>query len=370
MSKRFGKNPNGKVTICRAKPENLGKYNCTHVEHFDVTEKELKEGILHKLNENYFEKENENFSLNKNSIPIQKIDEYSNTINGDYISKEDLQQGAKNLSKNFDKEAFNFIREFYSSIGDDLISFNRKSSRRIADEKITNAISNIQNFLESDNTTAIKMRKFLGKDVNLKDLSEILVLQVGSMTASVSWSGRSGKSSVRRSILTSLNNDMTKERYVASVLFFGGRCCYCNTVLRKGPPPNKQASGEHITPISPAKDGDPIGSTRYGNMALACVACNKERANKELVSFVQSTSRIKKEDKVNVLARIQNFRNFALYEDYNKGYNKKIEEKIKSVSKYEKSFRNPDGSFTEFGIREKIREKIKIAVYDLKEDHF
>lgn len=212
------------------------------------------------------------------------------------------------------------------------------------------------------------MREFLGKDVNLRDLSEILVLQVGSMTATSKWSH--GKSSVRRAILTALNNDMTKERYVASVLFFGGRCCYCNNVLRKGPPPEKQASGEHITPISPSKKGESVGSTRYGNMALACVACNKERANKDLLKFIQETKRIKKDEKINVLARIQNFRNFALYEDYSDSYCKKIEKTIQEVSEFEKSFRNPDGTFNETDVRQKVREKIKIAVFDLKQDHF
>lgn len=138
MSKTFGRNPNGTLSVCRAKPENIGKYNCNHSEHFNFTEQELREGALNKKVEEFFNKKR--VSLNKNSIPDQQEGLYSNTINGEYITKEELQSGAKSVSENFDRDTFNFLREFYSSVGENLISTNNLKNRNISKEKIAKTI--------------------------------------------------------------------------------------------------------------------------------------------------------------------------------------------------------------------------------------
>lgn len=364
MSKIFGRNKSGKVTICRAKPENRGRYNCTHTEHFSFTKEELSEGIIQKMNKGHVDKA-ETQTLRKNKISKQRSGEVYSNANDNYITKEELLKSSMALSKNFDTETFNFIKDFYSSIEDDLIELKHLRSKN--SERIVESIENINNFLNSDNEEAERLRNFLG-NIDLKNFSEILVLQVTSMTSAIKWSGRRGKSSIRRSVLTALNNDMNKNRYVASVTFFGGRCCYCNIPLQKGPPPERQASGEHLTPISPTEN-NVLGSTRFGNMALSCISCNKDRGNKTLENFIQTTNRIPKDEKPQVLARINNFRRFALYSDYDKKYSDKIERSIDEISKYAQEFRNPDGSFNR-DIREEVRKKIKVAVYDLQVDDF
>lgn len=365
MSKVFGKNKSGKITICRAKPENRGRYGCTHSEHYEFTEEELSTGIIQKLNEEFLSKQFQQPSLSRNQLPEQYKNKYSNTVVSEYIEKEELIKDSLKLSQNFDPKTFEFIRNFYSRIEENLME--PELLRKENDEQIQRSIQNIHGFLVSEDPSAKRIRRFLGP-IDLKNFSEILVLQVGSMTSRMAWSGRRGKSSIRRAVLTSLNNDMDKNRYTASVTFFGGRCCYCNTPLQKGPPPEKQASGEHLTPISPGKNGV-VGSTKFGNMALSCISCNKERGNKSLKNFIQTTSRIPKEEKALVLARIRNFRNFALYSDYSKEYSDKVEKVIDEISEFEQRFRNPDGSFTK-NIRDEIRKKIKLAVYDLQTEHF
>lgn len=39
--KRYGKNPDGSYSECKAKPENVGKYRCNHSEHVEMTQEEV-----------------------------------------------------------------------------------------------------------------------------------------------------------------------------------------------------------------------------------------------------------------------------------------------------------------------------------------
>lgn len=67
------------------------------------------------------------------------------------------------------------------------------------------------------------------------------------------------------------------------------------------------------------------GATRYGNMALACVACNHARGNQNLEEWVLVTGRIPdREEKARCLARIREFRAHAGYEEYTAEQTKRL----------------------------------------------
>lgn len=359
--KVFGRKPDGSIDVCRAKPEHRGRGTCKHVEHLSNTTNLTDKEFISKYTEEYLER---NFSNTAKLTPKEKDyphnvtdDKIKTSKNGTVISKEELLNGATAIANQFNQEDFLFMKDFYNK-------FEKEIKKTIVNKKEKSIVDNVSSFLKSDDDTVIMVRDFLGKDIDLDDFSSILAHNVGAMTCAEKFYAQRNNS-IRRIVLSSVDNDMTKERYVASVLFFGGRCCYCNTPLKKNPPPRSQASGEHLTPISPERKNQIHGATRYGNMALACVLCNRNRENKELVEWLQKTRRVKKEDKPAVLGRIQAFRKFALYHEYTPQENARIVKTINELDEYIKSFKKPNGTYQD-NVNEKIRSKIKIMLYNLK----
>lgn len=356
----YGRKPDGTLSVCRATPEFRGKGTCKHGEHMEM-EKSEGQAFVKEHNEKILaEILGGKRSLRNNQYPEQvSADHIQSHSKGAVLSKEELTNGANKIAASFRNEDWKMIQDFYSL-------YHRRLSDAALHKKFEDASANIADYLKSDDDTAVKLREFLGRKVDLDELSSIIVYQVKAMTAAEKWRINK-RASMTRIIFSSLNNDMTKERYVASVLFFGGRCCYCNAVLRKNPPPGQQASGEHITPLAPEKEGSVHGGTRYGNMALACVACNADRKNTDLVEWIQKTRCIPLKDKKFALGRIQAFREFALYEDYSQEESDRIAEKAKELQDFVSSQR-VDGVYFD-DAEQKIQEKIKIALYDLRHNN-
>lgn len=358
--KTFGTKKDGTLIICKAKTENRGKGNCKHFDHKDISIEELKKGFIKRYNEKaleeFYGKEGYMFNSKGKPIPISHI-QIQVDSKGRILSKEELEAGASKIAHSFSNNDWKFIQDFYKGY------HNRLTDEKFRKQFEDDASENILDYLESDDEVAVKVREFLGSKINLKNFSGILVQQVGSMTAEYRW--KSGRASVRRVILSSFDNDMTKERYIASVLFFGGKCCYCNVPLQKDPPPSKQASGEHLTPVSPLNKEDIAGSTRYGNMALACIRCNRDRENKELITWMQETRCINEEDKKNTLGKIKAFRNFALYSDYSEEENDEINKTVDSMNDFISNLREPNGYVSKENFH-KIKDQFKIQIHDLK----
>lgn len=353
----FGRNSDGTVgSICRAKPENRGKGNCKHQDHIELTLDDLRDGMIEKINAKMKHQDLLPNGLSKNSSELPEVtaDKIQAQKNGFYISKQELDAAANESAKTFTQSDWKFIKEF-SDKYDELSVDDREEFDRV--------INNLETFLSSDSTTSRKIRDFLGDEIDLKEFSTLVVQGSGAMTKSVRW-GRGGRNSVKRVFFTNIHNDMTKERYVASVLFFGGRCCYCNAAMSKHG--KNRATGEHITPISPEKSDDISGGTRFGNMALACNGCNRQRGNKELVSWIQKTNRIPRTEKGKALGRIRAFREYALYEDYSDADSAKINEAVDEVNKEIAKRKNPDGSFKDQESVDEIKVLIKTKIYDLK----
>lgn len=359
-TKVFGRKKDGTLSICRAKPEFRGTGRCNHYEHVSLTDEQINDGYVTKNNEDVLKEKYSSQKLRKNNpsrVPKQKNNKIQNTEDADVITREELLEGAKAVSDQITDSDWSFIQDFYNK-------FDERQMNEEQAQRFDSVVDNIKDYLSSDDDVASRVRGFLGKDINLDDFSSILVHQVGSMTKAESWR-YAKRVSVKRIILSTLDNDMNKERYVASVLFFGGRCCYCNTALRKSPPSKKQATGEHITPISPENPDDIHGGTRYGNMALACLECNSSRGNKELVEWLSETKLIENKDKAAVLGRINAFRKFCLYSEYSRKENDYIVSQIRDIEDYVKSKKDRTGVFID-GAQEKIKAKIKIKLYDMK----
>lgn len=358
--KVYGKKPDGTLNICRAKPEFRGKGTCKHEDHVEI-EAHHATDLVKRYNEKILE---ENFSKfgtdnkNNNKMPSDvSEDNIQSHEGGQSLSKKELVEGANKIAENFNEQDWKVIQDFYKN-------YHKRLSDNDLKKSYKNAVDNISEYLQSDDEDAENLRKFLGDEIDTDELSNIIVHEVGAMTKSEQW--RFGKKvSVKRVLFSSLDNDMTRERYIASVMFFGGRCCYCNKVLRKNPPPESQASGEHLTPISPENSEDTHGGTRYGNMVLACVKCNRDRGNKELVQWMQNTKCIPEKNKKQSLGRIQAFRKFALYQEYSREEQDRILNAAKDISEYMNTMRDKSGVL-EDGSGVKIKERIKIVLYDLK----
>lgn len=344
----YGTNSDGTLSICRSKPENYGKGRCFHAEHTEFSLQDVRNGSIEKHNEgviaNEFKKEAEEAFK---ALPNVSIGNISNTVDGKALSKKELTEQAHIVADAINQEDFKFFQDFMNDYNRALSSSQRKM-------KFSDNVDNIHDMLTRDTENSIKLREFLGEEVNLRDLSEIMIQEIGAMTSSMRFNKTF--SAPRRVLLTTFDNDMNKSKYVASILFFGGRCCYCNKVLHKGPPSNKgkskQATGEHITPINP--ESGPVGSTRFGNMALACRDCNNKRGNTELKEWLTNDKNrpFPKEQAAKVLGRIQAFRKFAFYEEYSEEKSKQINDQVDRLTSLVHSKRAKNGDIDSDGAAE------------------
>lgn len=353
-----GTNSDGTLEQCRAKPENRGKGRCFHTAHVELPTERANE-VISRTNERIFKESLGNFPKTQSetdTIPDDVTEENISThLNGRVLSRDELLESSQKLSENIDPSEWQFLKNFHKDLWEKLNDAGKLHER---------AEKRIVEFLNSDDEYAVKTREFLGNEVDIEDFSRILTHQVKSMTSSLRWETK--RAPINRVILTTLNNDMSKERYFASVMFFGGRCCYCNRVLKKDPPPSRQASGEHITPISPSKRNSVYGGTKFGNMALACMKCNNDRKNSDLTDWVAKTKCIKTEEKPKVLARINAFRRFAVYHEYTPEESKTISDSIGKLDKQLKDIRKENGGVFPKEKENEFRDLLKIEIVNLQ----
>lgn len=365
----LGKNSDGTLSVCRAQPENRGRGNCPHGEHMESS---MGAQEIAKHNEKMLEESMGSAPpVVKRSVPspadIARITPNSIRSHGagGSLTRDQFNDASMAIAASFPENDWEAIGTFY-----------RKMEERLSDETLSSnfhsAVANVNNYLNSSDPTARKVRSFLGREVNTKEFASLLVHNVRAMTFDYAWKNGQRSISMDRSVLTTLNNDMNKERYVASVLFFGGRCCYCNKPMKKfngkHPIPEDTATGEHITPISPSKPGAVVGGTRYGNMALACHGCNEERGNQDLREWVDKTERIPQGSKEASMERIESFRRFALYRDYTEEESQIIRSKVAELKRFASTkqviskgrYSKEDGAA--------IEKEFKVGLYDLQRE--
>lgn len=215
----------------------------------------------------------------------------------------------------------------------------------------------IRAYLESDDENAVRFRAYCGSDVSMDDMSALLTGNVGAMTRRYrfSESGRKGASpSLRRCMMSGLSNDMNKRKYIASIMFFGGRCCYCGMPLHKGTGrvhDPQAATGEHLDPIG----GHPPGETKFGNMALCCRRCNEDKADKPLASWLEETNVLTREQKLSAVSGIMSFRNLSFYERMDASKAQAVEKALATVSAFRHANPNDEDAVNMMLAQEMVR---------------
>jgi hypothetical protein len=335
--KSFGVKANGSLGVCVALPENRGKGNCNHSEHYDLTAEDLKSGFVNKFNEKAVA---DRIAANGGVDPFKSLKKTNSTARKKRSEEnlKNLREGADELAALIPQEDFETVRGFYRD-------FVRVMSEEERKEFIQgNPKEAIERYLTGDEPHAVKLREYLGDGTDYKALSDLLMDEVGAMTTSHRWS-TSGRLSISRAILSTLHNDMNRENYVTSILFFKGRCCYCQKPLsRKAGGQASLPTGEHITPIAPNRVDRPVGGTRFGNMALACGKCNKSRANNDLHYWLKDAdAALSMEQRIPALARIQAFRKFAGYQEYTMEESTLIRDSIAKLQLQVEDIRDENG---------------------------
>lgn len=223
------------------------------------------------------------------------------------------------------------------------------------DMGVQEARGRILDALESDSDEARGFRAYCGDDVRMEDVADLIVMNVGAMTQRVRY-GSNRSSSLRRAVLSSTSNDMNKRRYIASVMFFGGRCCYCGVPLHKGRPGGQQlndtATGEHLDPLN----GHPPGETKFGNMALCCYRCNTDKSDKPMEQWLSSTHMLSPGQVKSARDGIRSFRDFAFYEPMDERHAKFVDASLDELNMMRDSNATSD----------EIRARIRGLVFDFQ----
>lgn len=371
----YGRRSDGCVERCRAKPDNRGRGRCPHGEHVALTDAQAQEinqeclsGVVPGFHggagnganggaaggdaDGVGAGESANNGAGDGArvvgarpgagrvggvrvprpggVPKPSPGMFHNSHASRPLTAKELSEQSARVSAALDEETWGSIRGLWERVnlaiadGDEEKAADSRALWERAGEK---ARGLFLAELDADTEDGRRLRAYLGDDVKTSDVADILAFNIGQMTAPVPVKSRDTKLS--RHALTAFDNDMNKSRYVMSVLAFGGRCCYCNRPLHRGEPADGQATAEHITPVNPRGGSTVRGATRYGNMALACVACNRARGNQELEEWVLVTGRIpNREEKARCLARIREFRAFAGYEEYTAEQTKRLNREI------------------------------------------
>lgn len=343
--KTFGFREDGTLSVCSAVPSPGERAHCSHIDHIEISEAQLRKGMLTEHNaetdaENLkrigHKKYLESLSKKRAAKLKRRMNEEKRKNKGGSHAPEALEREAQAILYEEDGAAYSTIFRFRESFNA-TIPFTGKS---ISDEE---RVERMVTFMRSNNPRSVKLRKFLGEEVNLQNLAELLVYPVGSMTNRHFWS--SNNPSVNRAILSQLAYNMNIENYTRSVLFFKGCCCYCGRQLDRNS--NKSwniPTGEHLTPVTPRDSHEPFGATRYGNMVLACSSCNSARQSIPIGEWLASTNRVPSNVKAQSLAKIYEFREFTRYEEFNDEEQGLIRGSIERISMRVSEIRDERGS--------------------------
>lgn len=358
----FGRTADGTLSKCTAKPENRGKGNCTHSTHFDLPADKADE-ILRKDEERKLERKY--FKL----VAITKRKEKKEAKEAEFKRRE--QEAFQEFNTPERLAAIEQLTEHYSSENFDYIdSFQKKFENFIksdlskSDEETE---LSIKEFLNGNSLAVKKIRAKFGDSYNASSITRLLTRPPNSMMRT--QHKNNPKYSVSRIILSGIDNDMNKENYIKSVVFFGGKCCYCETPLKMDGSARDKATGEHLTPVSPEKSGSPKGSTRFGNMALCCPQCNHSRGNQNLESWIIRTTRIKKKRKPHTFAKIKAFRKFSGYQEFSQEFSQEVDKTIKFIEDTDEKLLKRKGIDYRYGEerKESLKALTKQATEKLRE---
>lgn len=248
----------------------------------------------------------------------------NNPYNGHSITRKAFDTQVNNVSNVINDDDWEILKASTEDI-DAIISKNYGIGGGQRRKVVANTIAD---YLSSDD--AEPLRKYMGENIDVNDIAIMLTYHVSTMTKSAPIS-----QSVTRCILSRTGNDMNKKRYISSVLFFGGRCCYCGRILHKstgvGKIDDSAATAEHIDPM----DGNPHGETKYGNVALCCNSCNNSKGNLSLDEWRDSNTAMNQHQKDMMTSRIRDFHQYTMYEPMSMEKSRKIDRIIEQARKDE-----------------------------------
>lgn len=148
-------------------------------------------------------------------------------------------------------------------------------------------------------------------------------------------------SSPYRYMMVNVENDLTEQRVMMTVLASYGRCVYCNVTVKPYvliTQPNGvraddlRATADHIYPVHPDPDtDDAAGGTVFGNMAISCLACNQDKANHSPVKWLASTDLLDTSARTNARRRLDLLRVIAGWEPVSKSRMDTINEEVSII---------------------------------------
>ena len=232
---------------------------------------------------------------------------------GKGIRREQLDDGASKINGMFTDEQWQSFQDAVDRLDYGLAGWDEKHDEQhhIDRREFQRAERALVGYMRSDDKAMRAIRAYIG-DEAVVDVARLI------LSCPKSMNGRAiiGKAPLARCLLSRTHNDMDRKHVIATVLFFGGRCCYCGRRIHKatGPAQNAlTATADHLDPISPNRadreHGQPYGETRFGNVALCCHECNKRKANMTMTSWLKANGSRRN----SIAAKIREFRNYAMY---------------------------------------------------------
>lgn len=355
----YGRRVDGMMTVCRAKPEHRGQGRCKHVDHTP-----MDAITAQKVNAQLFE---EKYHQEYKVLPalarpnraaeskkkMKNIPTHQNFEKGRQAAYEKLKNKDFTYIENFIEEYENILQKFPIT------------DVRLTSSVIENRRKEMYAFLKSDNDSAILVRERLG-NTDLRMMATLFVKPTSAMVSSVGFRKRGRSITFARYVMSHINNNMNDKNYLRSVLYFNGRCCYCNQSFTK----TRKPTGEHFTCISPLDSNAKRGSTTFGNMALACNVCNVAKQSQEYSEWLKTTKTVKRDFKGYAAGRIDAFREYAGYSDYSFQQNQVINRAIQNMGKfsqYVSSLYKNDDEFNNDGMNA-IKEHSAMILEVLKKD--
>lgn len=233
---------------------------------------------------------------------------------GKPIRRRELDHAAAIVNGNISEEDWRNIQ----AATDDLYVMVRETGQgRVPKERIRNIKSQVVAALKSDDPSMKAYRAYMGRDVDVSDLADLIVLAPKTLYSP----SKIDENSPARNLMTRTGNDMNHKRVIATVMYFAGRCCYCGRPLKKGRAGSKApdtATVDHLDPIAPQSFNEIPGETKFGNVALCCYACNKAKGNTSLGRYIASDNGMSKEEKVASIDRLMKFREYTMYQPMSK----------------------------------------------------
>jgi 5-methylcytosine-specific restriction endonuclease McrA len=285
--------------------------------------------------------------------------------NGRPISPNDIDSSAEQLSSMVTEQQWEDIQsatdtlyatyksEYHKVIG---TRWNDKKDIPLEDyKKVEDKLTNV--LVNSQDPSFIAYRKYLGDDVRPSELSALIT----RCPLSLSRRADPRFDTVQRCILTRTSNDMDKKHVIATVLYFGGRCCYCGRPIKKGGQraSKRTATADHLDPIKPDDNRIP-GETKFGNVVLCCARCNSKKSNLPMKSWLVSTKILNDDNAQRVRAYkcVLDFRKYALYSPMSEKKAAVARAEIAKVQEYKD--RNPDDM-------DHLMDEILMAVAKIRE---